>query len=203
MPTHAAGAVERRVGGSAEGEPVRREVRGRGRSGSGDTAARRHDRRPSVHRRPAPPTHSFRAGPGSTRRQLELPADAAGSSVFLEFEGVYRDARVFVNGTLAAHRPSGYSDFVVEVDHLLRFGEPNELRVEARSHDDSRWYAGAGIYRSVWLLRAGRVHLSPGHLQVLCPRHRRTGGGGRGLGGGPQPLDRWIIRGSPYRAGGR
>ena len=111
----------------------------------------------------------FPGGAWEYRRQLELPADAAGSSVFLEFEGVYRDARVFVNGTLAAHRPSGYSDFVVEVDHLLRVGEPNELRVEARSHDDSRWYAGAGIYRSVWLLQAGRVHLSPGHLQVLVP----------------------------------
>jgi beta-galactosidase len=111
----------------------------------------------------------FPGGAWEYRRDLELPSDAAGSSVFLEFEGVYRDARVSVNGTVAAHRPSGYSDFVVEVDHLLRFGEPNELRVEARSHDDSRWYAGAGIYRSVWLLQAGRVHLSPGHLQVLCP----------------------------------
>jgi beta-galactosidase len=111
----------------------------------------------------------FPGGAWEYGRQLELPADAAGSSVFVEFEGVYRDARVFVNDTLAAHRPYGYSDFVVEVDHLLRFGESNELRVEARSHDDSRWYAGAGIYRSVWLLRAGRVHLSPGHLHVVCP----------------------------------
>ena len=111
----------------------------------------------------------FSGGAWEYRRELELPAGAAGSSVFLEFEGVYRDARVFVNDTLAAHRPNGYADFVVEVDHLLRFGEPNELRVEVRSHDDSRWYAGAGIYRSVWLLQAGRVHLSPAHLEVLCP----------------------------------
>jgi len=111
----------------------------------------------------------FSGGVWEYRRQLELPAEAAGSSVFLEFDGVYRDARVFVNGTLAAHRPSGYSDFVVEVDHLLRVGKPNDLLVEARNHEDSRWYAGAGIYRSVWLLQAGRVHLSPGHLRLLVP----------------------------------
>jgi beta-galactosidase len=130
-----------------------------------------HDAMINTERSPSasPATAFFPGGAWEYRRQLELPADAAGSSVFLEFEGVYRDARVFVNDTLAAHRPSGYTDFVVEVDHLLHLGEPNELRVEARSHDDSRWYAGAGIYRSVWLLRAGRIHLSPGYLQVLVP----------------------------------
>jgi len=111
----------------------------------------------------------FPTGTWEYRRMLELPIDDAGTSVSLEFEGVYRDALVYVNDSLAAHRPSGYSDFVVEVDHLLRFGEPNELKVEARTHEDSRWYPGAGIYRSVWLLRAGPVHLAPGGLQVLTP----------------------------------
>ena len=73
MPTHAAGAVERRVGGSPAGEPVRRKVRGRGRSGSGDTAARRHDRHRARHRRPARRTHSFRAGPGSIAVNWSYP----------------------------------------------------------------------------------------------------------------------------------
>ena len=47
--------------------------------------------------------------------------------------------------------------------------QPNEVKVEARSHDDSRWYSGGGIYRSVWLLQGGRVHLVPGGLQVVTP----------------------------------
>ena len=111
MPTHAAGAVERRVGGSPAGEPVRRKVRGRGRSGSGDTAARRHDRHRATASSASAAHAFFPGGAWEYRRQLELPAEAAGSSVFLEFEGVYRDARVFVNGTLATHRPSGYRDF--------------------------------------------------------------------------------------------
>ena len=111
----------------------------------------------------------FPSGTWEYQRTLQLPLEDAGSSVSLEFEGIYRDASVYVNDSFAAHRPGGYSDFVVALDHLVRFGEANELRVEARTHEDSRWYPGAGIYRSVWLLQAGPLHLAPGTLQVLTP----------------------------------
>jgi beta-galactosidase len=114
-------------------------------------------------------TAYFPSGIWEYRRPLEVPAHGSGASVFVEFEGIYRDAFVYVNGDLAAHRPSGYADFVVEIDHLLRFGEPNDLRVEVRARDDSRWYTGAGIYRSVWLLQAGPLHLAPGRLEILTP----------------------------------
>jgi beta-galactosidase len=116
-----------------------------------------------------PATAFFPAGTWEYLRTLELPRDEAGTSVSLEFEGVYRDASVYVNDSLAAHRPSGYSGFVVPVDHLVRFGQPNSLKVEARTHEDSRWYPGVGIYRSVWLLQGGPVHLAPSGLQVLTP----------------------------------
>ena len=97
-------------------------------------------------------TAYFPSGTWEYKKTFELSPDDRGSAVFLEFEGVYRDAQVRVNGSLVAHRPGGYSDFTVQVDHLLRFGEPNEVKVQARAHDDSRWYSGAGLYRSVWLL---------------------------------------------------
>jgi beta-galactosidase len=102
------------------------------------------------------------------RRALEIAADDPAVQV-LEFEGVYRDAVVTVNGSLAAHRPYGYSNFFVPIDHLLCRGGEDELTVEARAADDSRWYSGAGIYRSVWLLSAGRVYLAPDGLQVRTP----------------------------------
>src|SRR5204863_7114192 len=76
---------------------------------------------------------------------------------------------VSVNGTLAAHRPYGYSNFFVPIDHLLRRDAENELRVVAHAGDDSRWYTGAGIYRNVWLLQSGRVHLAPETLEVRTP----------------------------------
>jgi len=114
-------------------------------------------------------TAYFPSGTWEYKKTFELSHDDRGSAVFLEFEGVYRDAQVLVNGSLVAHRPGGYSDFTVQVDHLLRFDEPNEVKVQARAHDDSRWYSGAGLYRSAWLLVAGRVHLVPGGLQLVTP----------------------------------
>ncbi len=114
-------------------------------------------------------TAYFPSGTWEYRKSFEVSADDAGSAVFLEFDGVYRDGRVRVNDALVAHRPGGYSDFIVQIDHLLRFGQTNEVKVEARAHDDSRWYSGAGIYRNVWLLQGGRVHLAPGGLQVVTP----------------------------------
>ena len=114
-------------------------------------------------------TAYFPSGTWEYRKSFEVSPDDAGSAVFLEFDGVYRDGRVRVNDTLVAHRPGGYSDFIVQIDHLLRFGETNEVKVEARAHDDSRWYSGGGIYRNVWLLQGGRVHLVPGGLQVVTP----------------------------------
>ena len=115
-----------------------------------------------------PQSGYFPGGSWEYRRTLEVPIGDT-DAVVLEFEGVYRDAVVSVNGTLAAHRPYGYSNFFVPVDHLLRHDAENELRVEVRAGEDSRWYSGAGIYRNVWLLQSGRVHLAPDGLQVRTP----------------------------------
>ena len=78
-------------------------------------------------------------------------------TVLLPFDGVYRDARVEVNGTAAGHWPYGYSTFDVPTGHLLSADADNEVTVTARCGDDSRWHAGAGIHRDVWLLQGGAV----------------------------------------------
>jgi beta-galactosidase len=129
-----------------------------------------HDAMIGTSRSPGAPAANayFPGGTWEYRRELEA-LDDRGPLVVLEFEGVYRDAVVSVNGTVVAHRPYGYSNFLVPIDHLLERGVTNELRVEARAGDDTRWYSGAGIYRDVWLLESGRVHLAPGGLQVKTP----------------------------------
>ena len=106
----------------------------------------------------------FPGGAWEYSRSLD-PIDP-GQCVSLEFEGVYRDALVYVNDNLAAHRPNGYAEFAVSIDHLLRPGVSNQIRVEVRAHDDSRWYSGAGLYRNVWLLEASRLHIQPGGIAV-------------------------------------
>lgn len=130
-----------------------------------------HDAMISAERSPSGhgATAYFPSGTWEYRKTFDLAPEDAGSATVLEFDGVYRDARVRVNDTVVAHRPGGYSDFTVQVDHLLRFGESNEVKVDARAHDDSRWYSGGGIYRSVWWLQGRRVHLAPGALQVVTP----------------------------------
>jgi len=98
---------------------------------------------------------------------FDVPEEWRGKRVTLEFQGVYRDAMVYVNGTFAAQRPSGYSPFEVALDPFLRYGETNTVRVDARTHDDSRWYSGAGIYRDVTLRVTDLAHL--GDVRIATP----------------------------------
>jgi beta-galactosidase len=110
--------------------------------------------------------------PGGTfeyRKSFAVPEEHRGRRVFVEFEGVYRDAMVYVNGDYAGQRPYGYSLFRIDADRFLRFGQDNEIRVEARAHRDSRWYTGAGIYRDTWLLMGGLVRIAPDGVRVTTP----------------------------------
>ena len=110
----------------------------------------------------------FEGGTWEYRRTLTGPEAGADRCVVLDFEGVYRDAAVIINGVTAARWPYGYSRVAVPIDHLLEPGD-NELKVDATRSADSRWYSGAGIHRDVWLLEGGRLHLSPGGLVVRTP----------------------------------
>lgn len=102
-------------------------------------------------------------------RALDVPDGWRTRTVVLEFEGVYRDAVVFVNGAFVAHETSGYAGFSVVLDPFLRFGEVNRISVEARAHRDSRWYSGAGIYRPVHLVVADPVHIPLDGVQIQTP----------------------------------
>ena len=112
-------------------------------------------------------TGYFPSGTWEYRKTFVVPEDDGGKRIFVEFEGVYRDARVQVNGSFAAHHPYGYTGFTVPIDHLVRPGEENEIVVEATAHEDARWYSGAGIYRGVNLVVGELVHLG---LDSLCVR---------------------------------
>lgn len=106
------------------------------------------DRDPTV----GPASGYFPGGVWEYRKSFSLRGSDHDRTVMLEFEGVHRDAVVFVNGELAAQRPSGYTQFVVDLTPLVQFGAENEVVVEAAAGLDSRWYTGAGIYRDTWLV---------------------------------------------------
>ena len=132
----------------------------------------------------------FPGGVFEYRKTFFVPEEHRGRRILVEFEGVYRDAMVYVNGDYAGQRPYGYSLFRVDADRFLRFGADNEIRVEARAHKDSRWYTGAGIYRDTWLLTGGLVRIAPGRRPRHHARHRRRTGGRRGRDQGGERLDR-------------
>ena len=93
-------------------------------------------------------------------KTLDVPADWAERVVSLEFQGAFRHAMVFVNDQLAGNRADGYARFLVNVKPFLRYGEPNEIRVEVRSGQDSRWYSGAGLHRPVFLHVNHPLHIA-------------------------------------------
>lgn len=111
----------------------------------------------------------FPGGAYEYRKTFFAPEEYRGRLTLLQFEGVYRDAAVFVNGDYAGQRPYGYSQFTVDIGRLLRFGADNEIRVECRNHQDSRWYTGAGIYRDTWLLVGDVVRISHDGVRVATP----------------------------------
>lgn len=108
----------------------------------------------------------FTGGVVEYKKSFFVPEVYVGKRVLLEFEGVYRDAVVRINGDYAGQRPYGYSRFLIDADRFLRCGQDNEIRVEARTHQDSRWYSGAGIYRDTWMLVGGPVRISPHGVRV-------------------------------------
>ncbi len=98
-----------------------------------------------------------------------VPEEQRGKRILIEFEGVYRSAAVYVNGTLVGHRPYGYSNFAVSIGEHLRYGEDNTITVDATAHEDARWYSGAGIYRNVHLVVGEPVHIALDGVHVTTP----------------------------------
>ncbi len=109
----------------------------------------------------------FEGGKYIYTKMWSVDAAATAQTNIIEFEGVYQNAVVFLNGTQIAERPYGYTNFFVDLSGLLQEGE-NELKVVAdNSHmPNTRWYSGSGIYRPVFLYTAGEDYIKPEGLKV-------------------------------------
>ncbi|GHT97843.1 hypothetical protein FACS1894142_3250 [Spirochaetia bacterium] len=95
-------------------------------------------------------------------KTFDVPEDWQDKYIAFQFEGVYKNSKVYINGTEAGGRPYGYIPFFVETEGLLNFGAENTIRVVAdnRNLPNSRWYTGSGIYRPVWLWIGGNNHIN-------------------------------------------
>ncbi|WEV75321.1 glycoside hydrolase family 2 TIM barrel-domain containing protein [Bifidobacterium sp. ESL0800] len=102
----------------------------------------------------------FSSGAWQYKKSFEVPEQWADKRVVFEFEGVYRDAMVYINGAYAGQHSYGYSRFYIPANPYLDYGQTNTITVECRAHRDSRWYSGAGMIRPVNLLVGDLVHIT-------------------------------------------
>jgi beta-galactosidase len=98
---------------------------------------------------------------GWYRRRLDVDRADAGRRIWLEFDGVFRNCLVFLNGYIIGRNESGYAPFSVDITDFLDFdGKPNILVVRADASLGEGWfYEGAGIYRHVWMVKTAQVHV--------------------------------------------
>ena len=130
-------------------------------------------------------SHGFRAvGPGFAtndvgwyRRSFDLPKSDLGKQIWVQFDGVYRDAQVYVNGWFVGHHESGYSGFRYNLTDVLNYGGKNTIAVRVDASQFEGWfYEGAGIYRHVWLIKTAPVSVAPDGIFVYSQFPNNTPG---------------------------
>jgi len=125
-------------------------------------------------------SHGFKPiGPGFPqnsigwyRREFDLPPTDRGKALWLEFDGVYRNSLVWLNGHCLGRHLSGYTGFRCDISRFANFGGKNELVVRADASRFEGWfYEGAGIYRHVWLEKTSPVAIAPDGIFVFSRFH--------------------------------
>jgi beta-galactosidase len=119
--------------------------------------------------RSADPYHAYkkigRAWPenciGWYRKTFEIPSSDLGKRINIEFDGIFRDSRVWLNGHPVWHHESGYTSFGIDITDYINYGKENIIVVRADATGHELWsYEGAGIYRHVWLLKTDPLHVA-------------------------------------------
>ena len=107
---------------------------------------------------------------GWYRKSLILDKISETEKIFLEFEGIYRDAYVYVNEKQVDHQLNGYESFLVDITDEVSAGA-NLIAVKYDNTDmgSSRWYNGEGIYRDVHLIRTGNAHIDYHGTYITTP----------------------------------
>jgi beta-galactosidase len=111
-------------------------------------------------------------GIGWYRKTFKVSAEDLKHSVFIDFDGVYQNSEVWINGHSLGKRFYGYSSFRYELTPWLVAGEKDNViavKVDNSLQPNSRWYSGSGIYRNVWLVTTGRTYIAHWGTFVTTP----------------------------------
>ncbi|HMR15790.1 MAG TPA: beta-galactosidase GalB [Mariniflexile sp.] len=112
-------------------------------------------------------------GIGWYRKTFTVPEAWVDKSVAIEFDGVYRNSEVWINGKYLGKRPYGYSSFMYNLTDHLNYGEQKNIiavKVDNSEQPNSRWYTGSGIYRNVRLVAVEKLHVSHWGTFVTTPK---------------------------------
>ena len=111
-------------------------------------------------------------GIGWYRKTFTMPESSNGKKVFVDFDGVFKNSEVWINGQLLGQRANGYISFRYELAPFLKFGKEKNViavRVDNSAQPNSRWYTGSGIYRNAWLVTTNTIHVAHWGTYVTTP----------------------------------
>lgn len=98
---------------------------------------------------------------GWYRKSFTIPNEDLGRRIFITFDGVHRDSKVFINGHFLGNEPSGYNSFTYDISEYLNYGGRNVIAVRVDvTYEEGWYYEGAGIYRHVWMTKTNPLHVA-------------------------------------------
>jgi len=110
-------------------------------------------------------------GIGWYRKEFSLPASVRGKQISIQFDGVYMNSEVWINGHDLGKRPNGYISFYYDLTPYLVNGKNIiAVRVDNSEQPNSRWYSGSGIYRHVWLDITNPLHIAHWGTYITTPK---------------------------------
>ena len=112
-------------------------------------------------------------GIGFYRKEFEIPETDKGRKISIEFDGIFRNSTVWVNGHYLGNHESGYTPSNYDLTDVLRYGNEGKniilVKVDARDYE-GWWYEGAGIYRHTWLVKTDRLHVARFGTYITTPK---------------------------------
>jgi len=109
-------------------------------------------------------------GIGWYRKHFVLPKSVVSKNVWIEFDGVYQNSDVWINGHHLGHYPNGYMSFYYDLTPNVKSGENViSVRVDNSRQPNTRWYSGSGIYRHVWLTLVNSLHVAHWGTYIATP----------------------------------
>ncbi len=111
-------------------------------------------------------------GKGWYRKTFYVSDVDSGKVFFIDFDGVYCNSEVWINGQYLGKRPYGYSSFRYDLTRYLKFNNEKNIlavKVDNSLQPNSRWYSGSGIYRNVWLVITNKIHIDHWGTYITTP----------------------------------